>query len=414
MIFVKEKYAELLLESCLNIKECDALLITGPIEAYEFLRILAIKAYEYGVKDVKFDFEDETLKKLQLENLQADDFKDGSFWDKSIYDKYVTKNSAFLTLTSYEDLSSELITEENLSSSALTYRMTKSNYKIKQLNYEVPWCIAGVATKSWADKLFPNEENNIDKLWNLIYEICYIDQPNPLELMEVKQKYSTEKCNYMTNMQFESLNFKNSLGTNLNITLPKNHVWNGVGVSKNLPNRKAILVNMPSYEIFSSPMKYGVNGVVYASKPLVYNGILIEGIVLEFKNGKVISYNALSGIKALEVLLKADENSSFLGEVALVDNDNPISNSGVIFYETLYDENSACHLALGNGFTSVINELDYTEEEIKECINHSNVHVDFMIGTDDLVVTAFKNNEEILIVENGNFVKKLLIDKKIK
>ena len=196
----------------------------------------------------------------------------------------------------------------------------------------------------------------------------------------------------MNNKQYKKLTFKNSLGTDLTIELPKNHIWAG---GNTVINGIETIANMPTEEIFTSPYKFGVNGIVYSSKPLVYNGSLIENFYLEFKDGEVVNFDAKIGKETLRQIIEYDENSKYLGEVALVDYDSPISKSNLIFYETLYDENAACHLALGSSYLECIKVPNFN------IVNKSNTHVDFMIGTKDLEVIA----DGEIIMKDGNFIK---------
>lgn len=402
---MQENYAELLLKQCLNIKKEQPLLISAPTESYSFVEIVAQKAYQMGVTDIYFDWEDETLKKLQLENLSIEQIQNSSFWNKAIFDEYAKKNSAFLMLYSFEDLKSDKVTDEILNYTASLFRTSRPIYKKKQLNYDIPWCIACVATKTWAEKLFPEEENNLTKLWNTIYKMCLVDSENPLEAWKEKNKFNQKKCDFMNQHQFQYLRYRNELGTDLTIELPKDHIWEG-SITKSSYGDD-IIVNMPTEEIFTSPYKYGTNGVVYSSKPLIYNGTLIDNFMIQFKDGKVTKFSALEGYESLKGIITSDEGSCYLGEVALVDYDSPISKSGIIFYETLYDENAACHLALGNSFTTCLkNSSTMPEEELYQIINDSNTHVDFMIGTKDLEIIGIdENGNETIIMKNGNFIQ---------
>lgn len=401
---MQEKYAELLLKGALNISKNQPLLIMAPIECYNFVITISKLAYEMGIKDIYFDWEDETLKKIQLENLNCAEISISPFWNKKIFEEYAKKDAAFLMLTAYEDFSSSKITEEVLSFSAELFRTSRPIYKEKQLSYVIPWCIAGVATQTWADKIFPNSEDNLSLLWETIYKMCLVDQNNPMDKWNEKLKISNLKCDYMNLSKFEFLKITNSKGTDLTIELPKNHVWLGAGKKTDLG--KQLIVNMPTEEIFTSPYKFGVNGIVYNSKPLVNNGIIIDDFYIEFKNGKIVDYNAKKGLSRLKQIIETDEGSHYLGEVALVDYNSPISKSGIIFYETLFDENASCHLAIGNAFPKCIDNSKLSVEEYNKIHNISKTHVDFMFGTNDLNVIGVDNlGKEFDIMKDGDFIK---------
>ena len=207
--------------------------------------------------------------------------------------------------------------------------------------------------------------------------------------------------------KLKSLHYTNSLGTDFIVELGKGAIW--CGADEEMPDGTPLIVNMPTEEIFTSPLRNSTNGIVYASKPLIYNGALIDKFWLKFEEGKVVDYDSEVGKDVLKTLIDFDEGSSYLGEVALVEYDSPISNSNILFYNTLYDENAACHLALGIGFPCCYeNGADMSVEELLEVgVNHSDEHTDFMIGTSDLrIVGTTYNNEEVIIFENGNFAWK--------
>ena len=397
---MQEKYADLLLESCLNINSGQPLLISCPIEVYEFVRMLVRKAYLKGVKDIYIDYSDEVLKQLQLQNFSEEELNNSSFWNKKIFDEYAKKDAAFLMLSTYEERNN--IDSKKLECVAKISRLSRPLFKERQLNNEIAWCIASVATKTWADKMFPGEENNVEKLWNTIYQMCLVDHDDPINSWNEKIKSRKKRAQVMNKKQYKYLYFKNSLGTDLTIELPKNHIWASGGA---LVNGKTVIENMPTEEIFTAPFKYGTNGVVYNSKPLVYNGILIDDFMIRFEKGKVVDFKAKKGYEALKSIIEFDETSNMLGEIALVDYDSPISNSGLVFYETLYDENASCHMALGSAYLECIDN-NQTKEEIFKQINQSNNHVDFMFGTSDLEVIGIKDdNTKELIMKDGNFIE---------
>lgn len=394
---MKEKYADLLLKRCLSLKSTDSLLINAPIDSIDFIRILTKKAYEIGIKDIYLDLEDEVLKYNELKYLSKEELKNSKFFNKSIFDEYAKRNAAFLMLCGENSDIMKDISKDKISYTGKLLRESKPIFKEKEINYEIPWCIALVATSSYAKKVFPNETNAVDKLWDLIFKITLCDKDNPIEEWTKKIELNKKRVNVLNNLKIKSLSYTNKLGTKFSIGFTDN-IWCGTDVvSKDGRN---LIVNMPSEEIFTTPNKYTANGIIYASRPLVYNGALINNFWIKFKDGKVIDYDAETGREILESIINI-ENGNYLGEVALVDKTSPIFKSNTIFYETLYDENASCHLALGEGFTECIN-TDKTLEEIG--FNNSITHVDFMIGTDDLNIVADTNKGKVTIMENGKFV----------
>lgn len=399
-----EKYADLLLVKCLNLKEGQPLLITSPIEAYEFVRILTKKAYEMGIKDIYFDWSDSYLKRYQLLNFSDEELEISPFWNKKIYDEYAKKDGAFLMLSAEESDVFDDIDPEKISKSSYISRTTRPIYKEKQGKYEVPWCIALVSTEISSKKVFPDVVDSKDRLWEEIFKACQIDKDDPIASWDEKVSRNKENSSKLNSLHLQKLHYTNSLGTDLVVELGTDHIW--CGADEKMPDGRPLMVNMPTEEIFTSPLRDKTEGIVYASKPLVYNGSLIENFWIRFEKGKVVDFDAETGKEVLDGLINLDEGSCMLGEVALVEYDSPISNSQILFYNTLYDENASCHLALGNGFPSCYkNGVNMTEEELLEVgVNHSNEHTDFMIGTSDLkIVGTTVEGEEVLIFENGNF-----------
>ena len=399
-----EKYAELLLKKCLSMKAGQPLVITAPLESYEFVRVLTKQAYEMGVHDIYFDFTDSYLKYYQLRNFNVEELENSLFWNKKIYDEYAKKDGAFLMLTAeesdvYVDVDSERLAKANLVS-----RTSRPIYKEKQGKYEVAWCIAMVSTEISSKKVFPNVENSKDKLWEEIFKACLVDKEDPLKEWDLKKDNNKKNVNKLNSLNLRKLHYTNSLGTDFTVELGEGHVW--CGADEEMPDGTPLIVNMPTEEIFTSPLMNSTEGIVYASKPLVYNGTLIDKFWLKFEHGKVVDFDGEIGKDVLKTLIDFDEGSSKLGEVALVEYDSPISNSNILFYNTLFDENAACHLALGIGFPSCYKDgVNMTKEELLEVgINQSNEHTDFMIGTSDLKIVGITDlDEEVVIFENGNF-----------
>ena len=226
-----------------------------------------------------------------------------------------------------------------------------------------------------------------------------IDTPNPIESWNNYLKEAQVIVNKLNSMEINSLHYTNSLGTDLIVTMPKNHIWVSAANDKNG------LVNMPSYEIFSSPNYLKTSGIVYNSRPLMYGGGIIDDFYIEFVDGKVINFDAQQGKELLQEIINSDEYSCYLGEIALVNNNSPISNTNIVFKTTLFDENASCHLALGDGFRECLknSEKMSKDELLSHGINQSKNHVDFMIGTPDLEIEATTNKGKIKIFSNGNF-----------
>ena len=403
---LQRKYALTLLKTCLKIEKKQPLFISFNIERIDFVRIVAEEAYKLGVTDIYYDISDPYLRHEALKYLEIEDLKKHQFWNKDIWNTYAEKGAAFLMLASTTPGLMEDIPPSKISTMTTYAQETRKRFDELRDKSLVPWCIAAVPTTTWAEKIFPKEKKPVEKLWKTIFKICSIDQNNPEQLLNEEIKLLEKRSKILNNLKIKKLRYTNSLGTNLEIELPKNHIWSS-GCEK-IATGKEVLVNYPTKEIFTSPNCNSANGIVYSSRPLSYQDHIIKDFSLTFKDGKVISFDAKEGKDMLESLLKSTPGIDYLGEVALVPFDSSISNSNLIFYETLFDENASCHLALGCSFNECIeNGINMTEEELLESgLNQCLNHVDFMIGTSDLNITAItENNEEITIFENGNFSK---------
>ena len=397
------KYAELLLKRGLYINKKQPLVIIAPVEAIKFIRILTVVACKLEVNDIYYDFYDEKLKTIELKYFDEESICNSRFWNKSIHDEYAKKGAAFLHLITGSNESFEDIDPEKMKIASSHSLKTRQVYREKQSNNQIDWCIASVATKDWANLIFNNNLNEVEKLWNLIFDICLINEDNPIDAWDEKIKNNHILCDKLNKLNIKELKYTNKLGTNFTVSLSKGAIWCG---GSSIINGREPIVNMPTEEVFTTPNKNLTNGVVYASIPLVHQGVIIKDIFLEFEEGIVINYNASTGLEELKNIISMDSESMMLGEVALVDIKTKISESKILFYETLFDENASCHIALGRGFKEcLLNGVDLTEKELEDRgYNKSKNHVDLMIGTDDLnIVAKTYDGENLTIFENGSF-----------
>ncbi len=397
---MEEKYINLLLNRCINFDKSKSLLISGDKINEKFINKVINKVKEMGIDDIYIDLEDINITHDKLLNSSLEEIEKDSYFDKSIWDKFAEKDATFIMFDTEFPHIMDDIDSSKITKAKEINRKTRPLFRKKESTMQISWCIIALPNEIWAKDLFPNDKNAYEKLENLIYNCCMVNTDNPIESWNNLLKRNEDLANKLNSLKIEKLHYTNSLGTDLEIEMPKNHIW----VSAGSEGGNSI-VNMPTYEIFSSPNYQGVNGIVYNALPLVYGGGLIDNFYIKFKDGKVVDFDAKVGKEILKGIIESDEHSCYLGEVALVNNDSPISNTNVVFGTTLFDENASCHLALGDGFPECIeNGLNMDKESLlKHGINQSSNHVDFMVGTPDLEIEAETKNGKVKIFTKGNF-----------
>ena len=402
---LQEKYASVILNVCLKVKKNQPLFISANTERLDFVRIVADKALELGIKDIYFDLTDSHLKHSLLKELTLDELKKHQYFNKEKWNEYARKGGAFVMLASETPGLMKDIDQKKLSDITMYAFDTRKEFDDLRDKSMVPWCIAAVPTLAWAKEVFPNSKTPLEDLWNKIFEVCAITKNDPERIWIEKTDKLIERSKKLTDCHFKKLKYTNSLGTDFTIELPDNAIWESG--YETLANGTKVLVNYPTEEVFTSPDCKSANGIVYAAKPLSYQDNMIRDFWIKFENGKAVDCHAKEGEETLRNIISSCENSNMLGEVALVPYDSSISNSNVIFYETLFDENAACHLALGDSFPKcIVNGEKIPKEELfnKYNLNNCTNHVDFMIGNKDTnIIGITDKNEEIPIFENGNF-----------
>lgn len=397
---LEQKYIELLLKKCLNFQKSSSLFISYEKENRPFINRLVDYAKTLGIKDIYLEENDSYHKHDILKSITKEEITTHPLFNKQIWDEYAKKDANFLMfVTEIPDLMKD-IEPEKITAASLVSRKTKPLYAKKQSLSQIPWCIAALPGQKWAEQLFPQAKDAYNKLFHLIIKMCKVDTENPIISWTEQLTKLTNIVTKLNSLEITKLHYTNSLGTDLYLTLPKNHQWASAS-----DGNATFLANMPSYEVFTTPDYRQTNGIVYSSLPLIYGGAQIKDFWLEFQNGKVINYNAKEGKEVLKGIIESDEQSCYLGECALVDINTPISQSNTIFGSTLFDENASCHLALGEGFPECLKtNSPLTESELlKQGINVSQTHVDFMIGTNDLTIEAQTNQGKIQIFKNGHF-----------
>jgi len=401
-----EKYALLVVKTGINLQKDQTLVISSPIECAPFTRLVAEAAYSSGARDVVLNWVDELSSKIRFLHAPDEVFDEFPEWRKEFYLSYLRGGAAFVSISAADPELLKDVNPEKIIRAQKASNTALKEYREKIMSHENSWCVVSVPTVPWAKKVFPDvsEEQAVKLLWDAILTAVRVPSADPIKEWDEHKARLKERRDFLNASNFKYLHYKNDLGTDLTIELPDGHIW--MGGSKNNAKGIDFVANIPTEEVFTLPKKTGINGTVFSSKPLVYNGNLIENFKLTFKDGKVVEYRAEQGQEILKKLIETDEGSSYLGEVALVPYDSPISNAKILFYNTLFDENASCHLAFGKAYpTCIKNGGTLSKEALEERgVNDSLVHVDFMIGTKDLTITGITpSGERIPVFVNGNF-----------
>lgn len=402
-----EKYVELILKVGLKIKNGDKLVVRCPIEARDFAVECTRKAYELGAGEVVVDYRDQLISRLKYENESLDVLTDipKHKVDKENY--YMEKKAKYLSVTGSDPDAFKGVDAEKLFKSNLANSKALRDFSAKMMANYVSWIVVGASIPSWATKVFPDLEEGeaVRRLWFEIFNSVRLFEEDPIKALENHVDNLNRYSKFLNEAKFEKLIYKSQKGTDLEVGLPKGYIFAGAGDVNS--DGEEFIANMPSEEVFSAPRLDGVNGKVYSTLPLNYNGNLIEDFYLVFKDGEVVDYDAKAGKEYLKNILDTDEGAKRLGEVALVSYNTPISMRKVLFYNTLYDENASCHFALGKSYPTCLEGGEKLSiEELKERgMNDSLTHVDFMVGDETTEIIGVKENgDQVQIFKEGNFV----------
>lgn len=403
----QQKLAELAVKIGVNIQPDQSLIINSPIECSAFARCVAEAAYAAGARDVVMNYNDEKFSRIRYKNAALEVFEQVPQWfiDKQNY--LVDQHFAVISIYAENpDLFSD-VDPLKIKTASVAVQKATEKYHMAMMNNQCRWCVISVPTAGWAKKVFPDdpEELAVEKLWEAIFKATRADQENPVDAWYRFNKSFEAKTRFLNDHQFDRFIYKNQLGTDIEVGMPKNHIW--AGGSETAADGVDFFPNIPTEEVFCAPHRDRINGTLVSSHPLVYNGQLIDDFSLTFKDGVVIDYQAKIGHETLKTLIEASEGSDRLGEIALVPYHSPISNMNLLFYNTLFDENASCHFALGAAYpTCVENGEEMDPETLKAAgLNYSTTHVDFMIGTEDLSIIGIEaDGTEIPIFVDGDWV----------
>ena len=402
-----DAYAQVLVSQGLNVKKGQEVVIKAPVEAHAFTRCIVQKAYDAGAGHVTVMYRDDQVSRLTYNACEKSFFEKVPEYERLKMDTLAEEGACFLFLTGRNPSVFEDVDPSKMSQEALTFNKACKAYRNGLDMGRNVWCIAGVPQVGWAQKVFPEDstEEAMYKLWRSILYVSRVLEDDADEAWQTHNAAFKKNLRFLNEKKFDSLRYSSSNGTDFTVGLPKGHIWEG-GAAQTVDGHR-FFPNIPTEEVFTTPDRLRCDGVVYSALPLVHSGVIIKDFWIKFKEGKVEDFDAQQGREQLRQIIETAEGADRLGEVALVSKNTPIRESGILFYETLYDENASCHLALGHGFPECMEGgLNMSKDELQAVgVNQSHTHVDFMIGSDDLTITGIdENGEETRIFVNGQWV----------
>lgn len=379
------RYAELAVKVGVNIQPGQPLYIAASIDAAPLVRLITQKAYETGAKQVFVDWNDDTISRLRFELAPEDSFSDFPAWKVQEREQLAEQGAAFISVVSQSPDLLTGIDSKRIAASQKATGQALSKYRQYVQSDKISWTVIAAPSEKWAAKVFPDvpADQQIDKLWDAIFKAVRADLDQPIEAWTEHDRLLHTKVDYLNGKKYAKLHYKSSK-TDLEVALPKGHLWCGAGSINEKGD--SFMANMPTEEVFTVPHKTGVNGYVSSTKPLSYGGNIIDDFKVTFEDGKIVDVTAAQGEDVLKQLVATDEGSHFLGEVALVPHQSPISDSNILFYNTLFDENASNHFAIGSAYAFCIEggKTMSQEELLKNGLNQSITHVDFMVGSSEM------------------------------
>ena len=401
---VLRSYAKLIATMGVNVQKGQEVFIAAELDQPEFVKMVAEECYRAGAKRVVVDWSYQPLDKIQVRWRSQKNLGTVADWEEARWKHYVDEIPCRIYLVSEDPDGMKGVNQEKMA------KAQQAKYKVikpyrDQLENKYQWCIAAVPGVAWAKKLFPNlsKAQAVEKLWEAILDASRVNE-DPIAAWKAHNDDLAARCAYLNSLNIETLVYKSSNGTDLRVGMIPEAEFKGGGEYS--LNNIFFNPNIPTEEVFISPMRGKAEGIVYSTKPLSYQGQLIENFSVRFEGGKAVEVRAEKNEELLKKLISMDEGAAYLGECALVPYDSPIQKSGLLFYETLFDENAACHLALGMGFADTIKDFDkYTLEECRKMgVNDSMIHEDFMIGSADLDIDAVtRDGKTVPIFRKGNW-----------
>ena len=401
---VLREYAKLIVRCGMNVQKGQDVIIRAQLDQPEFVQMVVEECYKAKAREVTVQWDYQPLAKIHVRYKTVKTMGTVKEWEKARLQYYTETLPATLYLTSEDpDGLKGMNMEKTAKARKMSYPILKPYSDAREGKYQ--WCIAAVPGKAWAKKVFPGERTGVavEKLWEAILSASRVDEDS-IAGWNAHNANLKARCDYLNSLGIESLHYTAANGTDLTVGMIPEAIFCGGG--ENTKGGVFFNPNIPTEECFISPMRGKAEGIVYSTKPLSYNGQLIDNFFMRFEGGKVVESGAETGAELLETLLNMDEGARYLGECALVPQHSPICQSGLLFYNTLFDENAACHLAIGMGYADTIR--DHHNKTLEECrtlgINDSMIHEDFMIGCDTMDIDAICADGKVVpVFRSGNW-----------
>ncbi len=403
---VLQKYARLLAVSGLNVQSGQSVIISASTENDAFAVLVAEECYRKGASEVRIEWMNQDSERLSYDYRTLESLSKVEKWEIEKLKSRTEKLPCILFLDSDDPTAFEDVDKVKMAS-ARAKRLGRMKKYLDESDGMYQWCIATVPGRKWAKKLFPELSSRaaVERLWQKIL-FCSRITSDPVEEWKAHDADLKKRCSYLNSLGIDFLHYTSKEGTDLTVGLMEDSVFEG-GSEMTIGRRSvSFQPNIPTEECFTTPMKGRAEGIVYSTMPLSYNGILIENFHIRFRNGKAVEWKAQKNEELLGKLLTMDEGASYIGECALVPDSSPVRKSGVVYYNSLLDENATCHIAFGAGYDSAVRGYgELSREELREKgVNDSSIHIDFMVGSPSLCIEAFtRDKRRFKLIENGEW-----------
>ena len=400
-----DNYAELVIKIGVNLQKGQGLEIVCPTEKREVALALTKAGYNAGAKIVRVRWEDEDINKLNYLNGDLDALKEVPKWLIDQRNYLVEQNFCYVAVAADDPTAYADVPPEKLAEIITAKSKALKKYSDSVMNNAIRWCVISVPTLAWAKQVFPSSDCPIKDLSEAIENTMRLNEENPLDAWKKHIETLKHRSRFLNDKNFEYIHFKNGIGTDLTVGLCDNHLW--TSAEENAKDGVSFVANMPTEEIFTAPHRLKVDGTLVSALPLCENGQIIDDFTITFKKGKIVGFSAKKGYETLKHIIETDDGTRYLGEIALIGKNSPIAKSGILFFNTLFDENASCHLAIGKAYpTTVKGGEKLNKKELKSLgVNDSIEHVDFMIGTPDMNITGIqKDGTKIQLFIDGEWV----------